>query len=44
MAEKSECPMCKGDMEVIETKIVADTPYAIIKCKKCNHQVAKRQS
>lgn len=38
-----ECPLCKGEMEVSEKKIVADTEYFIYRCKKCKHQVAKAQ-
>ena len=44
MAENFECPLCKNEMELIETKIVADTKYKVLKCKKCHHQIARRES
>lgn len=42
--DKFECPLCKSEMEIIETKIVANTKYKILKCKKCHHQIAKNES
>lgn len=37
------CELCKkGILEFKEKKEVASTEYTIIKCNKCNHEVAKR--
>jgi DNA-directed RNA polymerase subunit RPC12/RpoP len=39
--EKEKCNLCKGEMELIRTDEIKGTKYDILKCKNCNHQVAR---
>jgi ribosomal protein L37AE/L43A len=44
MSENDSCNRCKKEMEFLREEIVADTKYKILKCKKCNRQVARAQN
>lgn len=37
------CEMCDSELVKIDTKIISDTKYNILKCEKCNRQVARRE-
>lgn len=39
--ESVKCSLCGSVMEHVEKKVIAETEYNILKCKKCKHTVAK---
>ena len=44
MAEDNLCKKCKQEMKLLREQIIADTKYRILKCEKCNVQVARAES
>lgn len=38
---KGICELCKGKLGEISRREVSGTIYVILKCKKCNHVVAR---
>lgn len=43
MPEYGTCGLCgKGQLALLEQKNVANTPYNILRCSLCKHEVAKR--
>lgn len=41
---EGECDVCKGNLILKENKEVGGTKYKILKCEKCNKQVARHES
>jgi len=42
-ASEGKCDVCKGDLTLKETKEVGGTKYKILKCEKCNKQIARHE-
>jgi len=43
MPDYGQCDTCKkGALKLKEKKVVAGSEYSIVKCDKCNREVAKR--
>jgi len=38
------CKKCDKEMELLRTEVVAGTKYKILKCDKCNKQIARPES
>lgn len=43
MAEGNLCNICKQEMNILREQIVAGTKYKILKCEKCEHEVARAE-
>lgn len=44
MPENNLCMNCKTEMELIREDDIKGTIYKIMKCKKCKHQIARKES
>ena len=38
------CKKCKEKMKLLREEVIADTKYIILKCEKCNLQIARPES
>ena len=43
MADYGKCSLCGGKYKFVEAREINNTEYNILKCEKCNHEVAKEQ-
>ena len=37
----NQCKKCKKEMKQVREEIIADTKYNVLKCEKCNIQIAR---
>jgi len=44
MSENNLCNRCKREMDLIREDIIKGTKYRLLKCKKCNRQIARAES
>ena len=44
MLQDNLCKKCNKEMKLLREEEIADTEYKILKCEKCNNQVARAQS
>jgi len=44
MPENNLCENCKIEMGLLREEDIRGTKYKILKCEKCNHQIARAES
>jgi|TARA_B100001964_G_scaffold2977_1_gene3334 hypothetical protein len=44
MPKDNLCKKCRKEMEFLREEIIAGTKYDILKCKKCQRQIARAES
>jgi DNA-directed RNA polymerase subunit RPC12/RpoP len=44
MSGDNFCSKCKIEMKLLREEIISGTKYKILKCEKCNHQIARAET